>query len=37
MNNNFNGNNLPQITNGNNPFEIFNYKTTSYQTDRCNI
>ena len=25
-NNNFNGNNLPQITNGNNPFEIFNYK-----------
>lgn len=25
-NNNFNGNNLPQNTNGNNPFEIFNYK-----------
>ena len=25
MNNNFNGNNLPQTTNGNNPFEIFDY------------
>ena len=25
-NNNFNGNNLPQNTNGNNPFEIFDYK-----------
>lgn len=36
MNNNFNGNNnLPQITNGNNPFEIFNYKNLG--SVRCYI
>ena len=36
MNNNFNGNNnLPQTTNGNNPFEIFNYKNLG--SVRCYI
>ena len=34
-NNNFNGNNLPQTTNGNNPFEIFNYKNLG--SVRCYI
>ena len=33
--NNFNGNNLPQTTNGNNPFEIFNYKNLG--SVRCYI
>ena len=35
MNNNFNGNNLPQTTNGNNPFEIFNYENLG--SVRCYI
>lgn len=34
-NNNFNNNNLPQTTNGNNPFEIFNYKNLG--SVRCYI
>ena len=35
MNNNFNGNNLPQATNGDNPFEVFDYKNLG--SVRCYI